>query len=56
MNNKEQILSIFVDESGDSGDYNKNKNVFSDKFYIITLSFMNKKMIYRRILSISKTS
>lgn len=28
MNNKEQILSIFVDESGDSGDYNKNKNVF----------------------------
>ena len=43
MNNKEQILSIFVDESGDSGDYNKNKNVFSDKFYIITFVFHEQK-------------
>ena len=39
MNDNENILSGFVDESGDSGEYNIKKNNFSDKFYIITFFF-----------------
>ncbi len=43
MYNNENILSVFVDESGDSGEYNVSKNNFSDKFYIITFVFHEQK-------------
>ena len=43
MNDNENILSVFIDESGDSGEYNIKKNNFSDKFYIITFVFHEQK-------------
>lgn len=32
MNDNENILSVFVDESGDSGEYNIKKNNFQTSF------------------------
>ena len=46
---KEKILSIFIDESGDFGQYNP-----ASPNYYVAMVLHNQEMIFRRILKLWK--